>query len=125
MSSGVAALVVFSLISLKCEAGSSTVGTASADVATWGNSRGIETAQAEATRVVKERGVHFGPKKKLTPEHITELQSRREQGTLIKTLMRDYRISQVNVYRSLAQTDSSPSAAYASSLRVSVHRYRA
>jgi hypothetical protein len=103
-------MVVFSIISLRCAAGSSTVCTASPHGATCGNSRGIETAQAEATRVLKERGVHFGPKKKLTPEHITELQGRREQGAFIKTLMRDYCISKVSVYRSLAQTDSSPSA---------------
>ena len=36
----------------------------------------------------KERGVQFGRKKKLTPEQIIQLKCRREQGTLIKTLMR-------------------------------------
>lgn len=55
----------------------------------------------------KERGVHFGPKKKLPPEQIVELQQRREQGTRITTLMYDYGISKVSVYRYLSQTAAS------------------
>ena len=55
----------------------------------------------------KERGVHFGRKKKLTTEQIIELKRRREQGTLIKTLMQDYGISKVSVYRYLSENDSS------------------
>ena len=58
----------------------------------------------------KERGVHFGRKKKLTTEQIIELKRRREQGTLIKTLMQDYGISKVSVYRYLSENDSSLSA---------------
>ena len=54
----------------------------------------------------KERGVRFGRKKKLTPEQITELKRRREQGTLIKKLMQDYGISKVSVYRYLSGKDS-------------------
>jgi DNA invertase Pin-like site-specific DNA recombinase len=55
----------------------------------------------------KERGVRFGPKKKLTPEQIVELQHRREHGTLIKDLMRDYGISKVSVYRYLGEANAS------------------
>ena len=53
----------------------------------------------------KERGVPFGRKKKLTLEQIIELKRRREQGTLIKTLMQDYGISKVSVYRYLKEND--------------------
>lgn len=55
----------------------------------------------------KDRGVCFGRKKKLTPEQITELQHRRAQGTLIKTLMQDYSISKVSVYRYLSGAEAS------------------
>jgi DNA invertase Pin-like site-specific DNA recombinase len=48
----------------------------------------------------KQCGVRFGPKKKLTPEQIIKLQQRRDQGTLIKTLMHDYGLSKASVYRS-------------------------
>ena len=63
--------------------------------------------QMDGIQKAKERGVHFGRKKKLTLEQIIELQRRREQGTLIKTLMCDYGISKVSVYRYLGQTDAS------------------
>jgi DNA invertase Pin-like site-specific DNA recombinase len=54
----------------------------------------------------KARGVRFGPKKKLTPEQIVELQQRREHGALIKTLMHDYGISKVSVYRYLGTAEA-------------------
>ena len=69
----------------------------------------------------KERGVRFGRKKKLTTQQIIQLKRRREQGlrpsvidqegTLIKTLMQDYGISKVSVYRYLSENDSSLSEA--------------
>lgn len=49
----------------------------------------------------KERGVHFGQQRKLTPKQVAELQERRKQGELIKTLMKDYAISKATVYRYL------------------------
>jgi DNA invertase Pin-like site-specific DNA recombinase len=49
----------------------------------------------------KQCGVRSGPKKKLTPEQIIKLQQRRDQGTLIKTLMHDYSLSKASVYRSV------------------------
>jgi hypothetical protein len=48
-----------------------------------------------------KRGVVFGRHKHLTRQQIAELQDRRRQGTLIRTLMRDYRISKATVYRYL------------------------
>ncbi len=66
--------------------------------------------QMDGIRKAKERGVRFGRKKTLTTEQSAELQYRREQGTLIKTLMQDYRLSKDRVYRYLGETDSSQSA---------------
>ena len=57
----------------------------------------------------KERGVRFGPKNKLTRQQIAELQQRRKQGTLIKTLMTDYRLSKASVYRYLNESNSDQS----------------
>ena len=39
----------------------------------------------------KQNGVRFVAQKKLTTEQIKELQRRREEGVLIKTLMNDYK----------------------------------
>ncbi len=66
--------------------------------------------QMDGIQKAKEKGVHFGRKKTLTKEQIAELQHRRGQGTLIKTLMKDYRLSKASVYRYLSETDSSQSA---------------
>ena len=57
--------------------------------------------QREGIRKAKERGVKFGNKKRLTRQQIVELQERRRQGVLIKTLMRDYDLSKTSVYRYL------------------------
>jgi len=61
--------------------------------------------QREGIQKAHERGVHFGRQKKLTRTQMRELQHRRAQGTLIKTLMRDYGLSKVSVYRYLGTTD--------------------
>ncbi len=58
--------------------------------------------QREGIRKAKERGVKFGKKKRLTRQQSAELQERRRQGVLIKTLMQDYRLSDTSVYRYLA-----------------------
>jgi DNA invertase Pin-like site-specific DNA recombinase len=60
--------------------------------------------QMEGILKAKGRGVKFGKKKKLSPEQIAKLQSQREQGTLIKTLMKEYSISKATVYRYLNAT---------------------
>jgi DNA invertase Pin-like site-specific DNA recombinase len=59
--------------------------------------------QLDGIRKAQERGVQFGPDKKLTAQQVTELQARRQQGDLIKTLMKDYRISKATVYRYLSE----------------------
>ncbi len=58
----------------------------------------------------KERGVAFGRKKKLTTQQIGEMRQRRKQGTLIKTLMKDYDLSKASVYRLLEEDELSVSA---------------
>jgi len=65
--------------------------------------------QMDGIQKAKERGVHFGRKKKLTLQQMDELRHRREQGVLIKTLMQDYRLSKASVYRYLGETDASQS----------------
>lgn len=59
--------------------------------------------QREGIRQARQRGVRFGLGKRLTPRQIAELQQRRQQGTLIKTLMRDYQLSKATVYRYLRE----------------------
>ena len=57
--------------------------------------------QMDGIHKAKERGVAFGRKRHFTDQQIAELQQRREQGELIKTLMKDYSLSKVSVYRYL------------------------
>ena len=57
--------------------------------------------QMDGIKKAKERGVRFGRGKKLTPQQRSELQEKRARGELIKTLMRDYRLSKSSVYRYL------------------------
>lgn len=59
--------------------------------------------QREGIRKAKERGVRFGKKKKLSQGRIAELQRKREEGVLIKTLMKEYDISVSSVYRYLKE----------------------
>lgn len=51
----------------------------------------------------------FGKRKKLSPPQIIELQNRRRQGVLIKSLMKDYDLSKANVYRYLSEPVATPS----------------
>jgi DNA invertase Pin-like site-specific DNA recombinase len=57
----------------------------------------------DGIQLAKAGGVMFGRSKQLTPAQIAELQERRQQGVLIRTLMRDYHISKATRY---LQTDS-------------------
>jgi DNA invertase Pin-like site-specific DNA recombinase len=57
--------------------------------------------QMEGIQNAKARGVLFGRHKSLTQQQIAELQERRRQGTLIQTLMRDYRVAKATAYRYL------------------------
>ena len=63
--------------------------------------------QMDGIRKARARGVHLGRKTKLTPQRVTELRQRRADGALIKTLMHDYGLSKVSVYRYLRDIDSS------------------
>ena len=62
--------------------------------------------QIDGIQKAKERGVKFGKKKKLNQQQIAELQHRRQQGVLIKTLMKDYGISKASVYRYLKEENA-------------------
>jgi DNA invertase Pin-like site-specific DNA recombinase len=57
--------------------------------------------QMDGIQKAKAQGVRFGQERKLTLQQITELQNKRKQGVLIKTLMQDYRIAKATVYRYL------------------------
>ncbi len=65
--------------------------------------------QKDGIQKAKERGVRFGRRKNLSPEQIFELQSRRKQGVLIKTLMKDFALSKSSVYRYLNEAAPVPS----------------
>jgi DNA invertase Pin-like site-specific DNA recombinase len=60
--------------------------------------------QMDGIQKAKERGVPFGRKKNLTVQQVAELWDRRDQGALIKTLMKDYGLSKASVYRYLGST---------------------
>lgn len=60
--------------------------------------------QADGIQKAKEKGVSFGRKRKLTQKQIDQLRQRREQGELVKTLMKDYSLSKASVYRYLGKT---------------------
>jgi DNA invertase Pin-like site-specific DNA recombinase len=60
--------------------------------------------QMDGIQKARERGIHFGRNRSLTSAQIAELQQRRKQGELIKTLMNDYNISKATVYRYLQET---------------------
>ena len=59
--------------------------------------------QREGIQKARERGVRFGKQKALNPKQVAELQERRQQGVLIKTLMQDYSLSKTSVYRYLKE----------------------
>ncbi|MCB0211754.1 MAG: recombinase family protein [Candidatus Competibacteraceae bacterium] len=60
--------------------------------------------QMDGIQKAKQRGIHFGRKKSLSGQQISELQQKRKQGVLIKTLMQDYSLSKASVYRYLHAT---------------------
>ena len=61
--------------------------------------------QMDGIHKAKERGVRFGRKRTLTAPQVTELRERREQGVLIKTLIKDYGLSKASVYRYLGKAE--------------------
>jgi DNA invertase Pin-like site-specific DNA recombinase len=62
--------------------------------------------QREGIQKAREQGVHLGRTKKLTPVQQREIQCRRAEGIRIKTLMEDYGLSKVSVYRYLKMPHS-------------------
>jgi DNA invertase Pin-like site-specific DNA recombinase len=63
--------------------------------------------QMDGIQKAKAQGIRFGRKKTLTTVQIAALRHRRAQGVLIKTLMHDYGLSKVSVYRYLSEANAS------------------
>ncbi len=61
--------------------------------------------QMDGIQNAKTRGVSFGRTKRLTQQQSTELCRFRQQGVLIKTLMKDFNLSKSSVYRYLAEAE--------------------
>jgi DNA invertase Pin-like site-specific DNA recombinase len=57
--------------------------------------------QREGIASAKAKGVHFGRDVALVPSQIEELKAKREQGILIKDLMKEYKLSKATIYRYL------------------------
>ena len=58
--------------------------------------------QMDGIQKAKENGVRFGRRKTLNQKQIEALQKRRQQGELIRSLMKEYRLSKASIYRYLA-----------------------
>jgi DNA invertase Pin-like site-specific DNA recombinase len=61
--------------------------------------------QMDGIEKAKARGVPFGRHKTLTPQQIIMLQAKRQEGTTIRSLIKEYSISKATVYRYLQQAD--------------------
>jgi DNA invertase Pin-like site-specific DNA recombinase len=62
--------------------------------------------QIDGINKAKELGVKFGRSKCLSPQQVVELQLQRQQGVLIKILMKDFDLSKASVYRYLGKSSS-------------------
>jgi len=60
--------------------------------------------QRDGIQNAKARGVKLGREKRLTEQQCLELRRQREQGALIRTLMKDYNLSKASIYRYLGGT---------------------
>lgn len=67
--------------------------------------------QRDGIENAKARGVPFGRHKALTGAQMAALRAAHQQGTSIRTLMHDFRISKATVYRYLGDGDRGPAAA--------------
>jgi DNA invertase Pin-like site-specific DNA recombinase len=63
--------------------------------------------QREGIQKAQAQGVHCGRQKKLTLAQVRALREQRSQGVLLKTLMHDYGLSKVSVYRYLRMPSAS------------------
>ena len=52
-------------------------------------------------KIAKRNGVKFGAPKKLNDEQVVEMRKKREDGVMIKDLMKEYGLSKASVYRLL------------------------
>jgi DNA invertase Pin-like site-specific DNA recombinase len=59
--------------------------------------------QMDSIEKAKARGVAFGRHKTLTPPQIIKLQAKRQEGTTISSLIKEFNISKATIYRYLAQ----------------------
>ena len=57
--------------------------------------------QLDGIQKAKANGVRFGRQRTLTQAQITDLQQRRKNGELVKSLMKAYGLSKASVYRYL------------------------
>ena len=57
--------------------------------------------QMEGIIKAKENGIAFGRKKQLTQNDVYSLYQKRQEGILIKDLMREYKLSKATIYRYL------------------------
>ena len=58
--------------------------------------------QMDGIRKAQARGVQFGAQRKLTDAQIAELRQRRQDGELIRDLMKAYGLSKASIYRYLS-----------------------
>ena len=56
----------------------------------------------EGRQAAVNRGVRFGAPKKLNDEQVVEMRKKREDGVMIKDLMKEYGLSKASVYRLMA-----------------------
>jgi DNA invertase Pin-like site-specific DNA recombinase len=59
--------------------------------------------QMEGIHKAKQRGVAFGRQKKLSDTDVQQLKEKREQGIIIKDLMKEYNLSKASIYRYLSK----------------------
>ena len=57
--------------------------------------------QMDGIKKAKANGVVFGRVKTLTPDQVTEIQSKRQSGNLIQDLMAEYKLSKKSIYNYL------------------------
>jgi len=62
--------------------------------------------QMDGIKKAKDNGVKFGREKVLDGQQILELRTKRESGTLIKELMKEYALSKSSVYRYISKPQS-------------------
>jgi DNA invertase Pin-like site-specific DNA recombinase len=56
----------------------------------------------EGRQAAVNRGVKYGAQKRLNDEQVVEMRKKREDGVMIKDLMKEYGLSKASVYRLMA-----------------------